>query len=248
MKNMSHMTLPSIVAATTANRDAFTRLTDGIPYERKGILYSEMFFLWLCANPLKPKRILESGRARGQSTLILSRIFPDAEILSIEFDRNSPDVPVAAARLKDCANVRQLFGDATKMLPEMLAPGDIVLIDGPKGFRGLRLALQLVGDSRPAIVFMHDTLANGPEREFLERHLPNTLYSDVPELAAKTHDLDDGRNDLPPELRFGPDCRHYGYSLAAMTRPDAYGHRATMLRAIMAGFAHRLGRKKGADA
>src|SRR5512133_4169593 len=93
----------------------FQRLIAGVPYERKGILFSEMFFFWLCARTLRPRRILESGRARGQSTLILSHCFPDAEILSVEYDRNSPDVAVAAERLQGRDNVRQLFGDATRL-------------------------------------------------------------------------------------------------------------------------------------
>lgn len=244
MNSKSHLTIPALAEAAARHRDQFASLLAGIPYERKGILNSEMFFLWLCASPFKPKRILESGRARGQSTLVLSRVFPDAEILSIEFDRNSPDVPVAAERLKDCGNVQQLFGDATKLLPEMVRPGDIVLIDGPKGFRGLRLALKLLGSEMPALVLMHDTLAGSAERHFLERHLPNTLYSDLPPLASQTHVLDGAsENDLPPDLRFGPECRHYGYSLSAMIRPDGYNGPMMMARAVWQGFVHRIGKQ-----
>lgn len=247
MDNTSHLSLPCLVAAASARRDDFSRLVEGIPYERKGILNSEMFFLWLCAEPFRPARILESGRARGQSTLVLSRAFPDAEIVSIEFDRDSPDVAVAAERLKDCGNVRQLFGDATRLLPELTKPGDVVLIDGPKGFRGLRLALHLLGNAKPALVMMHDTLAGGPERRFLERYLPGTLYSDVPELAAVTHTLDSASvADLDPSLRYGPTCTHYGYSLAAMTRPADFSPRLTMLRAIRDGFLHRVGHSRDA--
>lgn len=245
MNATSHLSLPALTAAATEHREQFARLLEGVPYERKGILYSEMFFLWLCASPLKPKRILESGRARGQSTLILARTFPDAEIISIEYDRNSPDVPVAAERLKDCKNVQLLFGDATVLLPGMIQAGDVVLIDGPKGFRGLRLALKLLGGGKPALVLMHDPLAGSPEREFLEQYLPQTLYSDIPALAALTHQLDlENARDLPEALRFGPNCKHYGYSLAAMTRPASYNPSLLMLLAVWKGLAHRLGKKQ----
>jgi Putative methyltransferase len=245
MNSTSNLSLPSVITSAVRHRDEFSRLLAGIPYERKGILYSEMFFLWLCASPFKPKRILESGRARGQSTLILSRTFPDAEIISIEYDRNSPDVPVAAERLKNCKNVQLLFGDATKLLPDMVRIDDVVLIDGPKGFRGLRLVLSLLGSRKPSLVLMHDPLPGSPERDFLEQHLPQTLYSDAPSLAAQTHHLDlENARDLPEALRFGPTCQHYGYSLAAMVRPADYSASLLQLKAVWKGFVHRLGKKQ----
>src|SRR6266436_4138891 len=104
------------IAATEA-LSAFRSRVAGIPYERKGILYSEMFFLHLCAQAVKPSRILESGRARGQSTLLLSTMFPDLHVVSIESDPNSPDVRVAQDRLRGRDNVSLRFGDATRILP-----------------------------------------------------------------------------------------------------------------------------------
>src|SRR5712691_11468351 len=88
----------SINIAAAEMLPAFQRHVAGIPYERKGILYSEMFFLYLCAQASRPSRIVESGRARGQSTLVLSTIFPDLDVVSIESDADSPDVQVARAR------------------------------------------------------------------------------------------------------------------------------------------------------
>jgi len=85
------------IAATEA-LSAFQRRVAGIPYERKGILYSEMFFLYLCAQAAKPARIFESGRARGQSTLLLSAIFPDLDVVSIQSVADSPDVKVVKER------------------------------------------------------------------------------------------------------------------------------------------------------
>lgn len=222
----------------------FQELIAGIPYERKGILFSEMFFFWLCARTVKPRRILESGRARGQSTLILARCFPEAEILSVEYDRNSPDVAVAAERLQGCGRVRQLFGDATRLLPKMAQPGDVALIDGPKGYRGLRLALRLLAGGKTPLVFVHDTATGSEERRYLARRMPEALYSDLPAFAAVAHDLDQGVWDELPEARrwspAGAPAAGYGFSLACLPHMNGRGYRTLLLQAVLDGFSHRL--------
>lgn len=236
-----------LTAKAEQERAAFAARIADIPYERKGILFSEMFFLWLCARELKPRRVLESGRARGQSTLILSHCFPEAEIVSIEYDRNSPDVAVAAARLAGRDNVRQMFGDATRLLPEMLAPGDIVLIDGPKGYRGLRLALRLLASDKTPAVFLHDAGLGSIERGFLAKRLPETFYSDAAEFAAVAHELDGGTwDELPAANRWteaGPPAAGYGVGLACLPWNDGRSYRASLACAVLDGFVHRLGRK-----
>ena len=68
--------------------------------ERKGICPSEMFFFYHLAAPLAPRLILESGRARAESTLTLARCFPEARIVSVELMRDHPDVPLAEAQLR----------------------------------------------------------------------------------------------------------------------------------------------------
>ncbi|GAB4168700.1 MAG: hypothetical protein Fur0039_07170 [Rhodocyclaceae bacterium] len=222
---------------------AFQSLIAGIPYERKGILFSEMFFLWLLAGTVAPHRILESGRARGQSTLILSHCFPEAEILSVEYDRDSPDVAVAEERLKGRGNVQQLFGDATKMLPALARPGDVALIDGPKGYRGLRLAVRLLGRGLP-MVFVHDTCSGSQERRFLSRRMPEALYSDEPRFAGIAHVLDRGAwDELPQERRWTPagaPAAGYGFSLACLPRQAGRGYGIVLLEAILDGSKHRL--------
>jgi hypothetical protein len=233
-----------------ARRDEFRRLIADIPYERKGILNSEMYFLWLCAGTVKPKRVLESGRARGQSTLILARCFPDAEIISVEYGRNSPDVPVAEARLKGEANVRLLFGDATQLLPQMAEPGDIALIDGPKGFRGVRFALDLLAGGEVPLVFVHDAGPGTGERRFFERALPAARYSDEPPVAAATHLLDDeDAADIPPTHRYAARQGNpgYGYGLACLPYQAATSYRMLKLRAALAGTSERLARRAGSD-
>ena len=148
-----------------------------VPYERKGILFSEMLFLQATATPVKPKKILESGRARGQSTYMLCMCFPDAKIISVEYDPHSPDVPIANNRLQKFDNLELLFGDSRDILPKYLQSGDVVVIDGPKGFRAVKLALRLLRDNKPALVFIHDTPKGLRERIFLEHNM-DCFFSD----------------------------------------------------------------------
>ena len=228
--------------------DEFKALTSDIPYERKGILFSEMFFFWLFTHERKPHRILESGRARGQSTLILSHCFPNAEIISVERDQQSPDVTIAANRLHNCANVRQLFGDATHLLPNLTQPGDIALIDGPKGYRGLRLALRLLGEGKTPLVFLHDASKGSIERRFLSQHLPETQYSDNSIFSEKAHLLDHGVwEELPQKHRWTANeapIDGYGFSLACLPYNSNRSYQWLRIQAIIDGFIYRLSKRK----
>jgi hypothetical protein len=231
----------ALVEAASRELDGFRRRVAGMPYERKGILYSEMLFFCVCAGAVRPRRILESGRARGQSTLALAVCFPEARIISLEHDASSPDVPVAAQRLKQFANVDLRFGDATRLLPKLAAEGDVVLIDGPKGFRSIRLALRLLAQGRVSMVFLHDMTRGTFERRFLEAHLPGTLYSDEPQFAALARELDAVAGDIPDELRWRSPGDGHGYGLACLQR-QALNYRLVFLRAVLNGFAARLTR------
>lgn len=59
-----------------------------VEYEKKGIWFSEIFFIFAFCEYFQTELLLESGRARGQSTLCLSKLLPKTEILSIECDIN----------------------------------------------------------------------------------------------------------------------------------------------------------------
>src|SRR6266581_2042416 len=230
------------IAATEA-LSAFQSRVAGIPDERKGILYSEMFFLYLCAQAVKPSRIFESGRARGQSTLLLSAIFPDLDVVSIESDADSPDVQVAQERLRGRDNVSMRFGDATRILPAEVRKGDLILIDGPKGFRGLRLALRLLATRRVMQVFVHDCAYGTEERAFLDAHLRGSLYSDSIEFARVARALDAGcSTDIPADHRFDGERppRAYGYGLACIPFDPAVSYRTLFARAVIAGIRSRI--------
>jgi len=162
-----------------------------VPYEDKGVFFSEMLFVLATVGPGFNGRVLESGRARGQSTFVLGQIFPDADIISVEFDKDSPDAPVAEERLKAFDHVKLLYGDSRRLLFEHLTPNAVAIIDGPKGFRAIRLAFQLLRTGKVGKVFIHDVYKGLATRRFLERHVPGTVFSDHAKYVERFKHLDD---------------------------------------------------------
>ena len=240
------MTLNDVGRAATRDLEAYRARVEPLPYERKGMLYSEIFFFQVCASHIAPSRILESGRARGQSTLLLAIAFPELPVISIEFDRDSPDAPIAEARLRGYRNVELQYGDATRLLPDLARRGDVAIIDGPKGFRALRLALRLLAQGRVGMVFLHDVGPGTPERRFLEMHLPATLYSDDPRFAGIAHVLDGAASgEIPPGHRWeaGGAPLGYGYTLACLHLNPEINYRRLGWAALASGLAHRLRRE-----
>jgi predicted O-methyltransferase YrrM len=167
-----------------------------------GIWESEMFLFYATVYPLSPKQVLESGRARGKSTLILARCFPAARIVSVELNSQAPNAAAAEAKLKPFANVELLYGDSREVMLPRLQNGDAVLIDGPKGFRALKLALQLLRSRKPCVVFIHDCPPGSPVRDFLVRHWPGVFFGDDL-LFRRFQILDEGRDPLEPSRKRG---------------------------------------------
>lgn len=238
------MTIGIQYTLAEANRLAktFEEIAASVPYERKGVLFSEMLFFLAASAAVKPGRILESGRGRGQSTHLLCLCFPRSQIVSIEGDARSPDVPVAEARLKNFSNVRLLFGDSKRMLPQLAQAGDVVLIDGPKGFSGLRLALKLLRRGRAALVFVHDCPRGSPERIFLDRYIPGVFYSDDAEFVKTYSYLDErcreaGGLDNP----MGPN-RSYGSTFACIPNEMGFSYGLAILKLGGVGFANHIAR------
>lgn len=161
-----------------------------VSFEAKGILYSEALFLVAALGGHRPRHLFESGRARGQSTLLLSLLLPQARVHSYELHRDTEDARVCAARLEGRQNVELSFGDARAGLPPRVGAGDVVVIDGPKGYRGLELAMRCLSPHRAAAVFVHDCHAGSDERRWLGAHHPATLFSDDPRFVEEHADLD----------------------------------------------------------
>src|SRR4029077_12911695 len=176
----------------------YLEATAGLSHEKKGIRRSELFFFYASVAGLNPGRIIGSGRARAQSNLVLARLVPEASIVSLESDPASPDVTVAAERLRQCSNVDCRFGDSLLLLPKLVEAGDVVLIDGPKDFRALKLAFRLLRSSKPLAVFVHDLWLGSPARRFVDRYLPSALLSDNPGWVQRYASLDSRRRSPPP--------------------------------------------------
>jgi predicted O-methyltransferase YrrM len=168
-----------------------------------GIWESEMFLFYAAVKPFAPKQILESGRARGKSTLILARCFPESRIISVEYDRQSENATAAETKLRSEGNVELLYGDSREILPERLQVGDAVLIDGPKDFRALKMAIDLLRTRKPCVVFIHDFLPNSPHRRFVERNFRRAFFGDDPRFQ-RFQKLDNDRDPRPnPRRRYG---------------------------------------------
>ncbi len=194
---MPLLNLPALLENAPRHLPVFQERTAPLSKEEKGIRMSEMFFLYATVADLAPRRIIESGRARAQSTLVLSALFPGAKIISIESNPNSPDVAHAEKRLRGCGNVESRFGDSRVLLPELVEPGDVVLIDGPKDFRALKLALGLLASGQTPAVFVHDLWRSSSPREFVERCLPTAFLSDDADWVRDYARLDSGRPTPP---------------------------------------------------
>ncbi len=151
-------------------------------------------------------------------------------------------------------NVDCRFGDSLLLLPELVRPGDVVLIDGPKDFRALKLAFRLLDTSHPSAVFVHDLWLGSQPRRFVERYLPRALFSDGPAWVERYATLDSGRNAPPaaPGTR-----RAYGATMGCFLAGDDDYHRRLQqcraaqgrdrLRATARKILHRLPIRRPAD-
>jgi predicted O-methyltransferase YrrM len=233
------ITIQRTLAEAEKRVGEFEQLIRDVPYERKGIPFSEMFFLYASASSCGPGQILESGRGRGQSTYLLALCFPRTPIVSIELDPRSPDVPIAEARLKGFSNVSLQFGDATRMLPQLARPGDVVLIDGPKGFGALRLALRLLRMRKPAMVFVHDCSKGTAEREFLAKHIPGAFYSDHSAFVEAYARLDEHCRDAG-DLGSGKVWSSYGPTLACIPLTPGFSYGVALAKVAAGGLVHHI--------
>jgi hypothetical protein len=189
------LTKAAVVDHAEALLPRFGEIISDIPPEAGfgGIWESEMFLFFAAVQPYGACQILESGRARGKSTLILARCFPEARIISVELERDSINAAAAETKLAPFAHVELLYGDSRQILPDRLQPGDAVLIDGPKDFRGVELALELLRTGKPCAVFIHDFPPGSPWRRFVERHWPGAFFGDDP-IFDRFRVLDQGRD------------------------------------------------------
>jgi hypothetical protein len=229
----------------------FRDVIKGIPHENKGILFQEAFFVYSSLGDTCPSRILESGRARGQSTLLFARCFPDSQILSIEYDPHSEDVPIAEARLSGERNIQLLFGDARERMPALLEDGDVVMIDGPKEHRALSLAFDVLGTGKCPVVFIHDCYKGSPIRALVESLYPSAFFSDDPELVESYRGLDEeqlpedggvGTDDWSPYRFANATQESWGPTFACLPYLNSFSYAYAKARVQLAALTYRLKR------
>jgi predicted O-methyltransferase YrrM len=221
--------------ATLANAEVllprFTDLLGEMKYEDRGIFFSELLFLWATVGELQPRQVVESGRARGLSTAALAKLFPTCRIVSLEFEPDHPDAAFAEQALAAASNIALLYGNANALLPELLLPGDVALIDGPKGMGAVVLALRALATGKPEAVFIHDMYKGQAAREVLDRRVPGVFFSDDPAFVARFRNLDelvwsDKRRSRQDEKYGDSAGRSYGPTLACIPRQTSFNYAA----------------------
>lgn len=167
-------------------------------YEPRGILHSEMALIIHTVRRLGVQVVIESGRARGQSTYLLAKYLPEVEVISLEF-RQTGDEEFAVQRLAGFGNVSLQFGDARQALPILAAASaprpTAILCDGPKGAAAVDLLAQCFQFGHVKAGFIHDMRAldhgkPSPHRAAALATFPDARFSDDPRLVAGSSWMD----------------------------------------------------------
>jgi len=171
------------------------------PYEPRGILHSEMALIVHTCRRMGIQVVVESGRARGQSTYMLAKYLPDACINSVEL-RDHPDEAIARERLAGFQNVSLHTGDGAERVPFLVEQAPrvypvAILLDGPKGAAAVSILQRCFEFPHVLVGFIHDMrrLDHGgpsPHRADAIARLPKHAFSDDPRLVQATSWMDAG--------------------------------------------------------
>ncbi len=218
-----------IVQICQDKRTSFLDATKGFKHEIKGILNSEMLFFCAMSKFLNVPYLIESGRARGNSTEILAVYFqssPAVSIYSVEFLKYTEDALIAMTRLYGrFANLTLVFGNSNELLPRLCSSvtACTVLIDGPKGIYALQLAAYLLKKTNVKAVFIHDFHQDTEIRFATEKIYPIVFSSDHPDFVSAFSELDEpcwdvykkwaGYEDYGPYKRGDRKMKSYGPTL-----------------------------------
>jgi hypothetical protein len=175
--------------------------------------------------------------------MLLSLLFPNTEVITIERKVRSEDFAVAQARLRARRNITQLTGDARRLLPKVVRSTDVVLIDGPKDWRAIALAMRLFARQRPPLVFIHDLLSGSPERNFIASRFPEARFSDARVLAEVSSAVDQTIiARLRPHRRLDGFSGSYGYGngLACIPRNEDRSYLTLWMLAKLNGSLKRV--------
>ncbi len=181
--------------------DKFRNVVDS--YEERGILHSEMLAVCAVCDAMDIDVILESGRFRGQSTLVMARYFKDklARIISVEISRDR-NAKIAEEHLEGYSNVEQRYGDSRDLLPRLVQDLSdkriAVLLDGPKGQVAVDLVRKLVWQSdNIAVAFFHDSRKGAPARDIIAKAFRRVFFTDSGPYVESFRELDEGCKPRP---------------------------------------------------
>ncbi|MFX1328185.1 MAG: hypothetical protein ACFE91_08580 [Promethearchaeota archaeon] len=163
----------------------------GLKYEPKGIFYSEMLLFIAISKKLGVNLLIESGRARGQSTKIIAENFKEQsyQIKSVEFVKYSSDVKISYNRLKEYKNIDLIFGNSFEILPKLVREECCVLIDGPKS-GAINLAIDMLKNPLVKAIFIHDMHKDSIERNEAEKIFKDCFFTDDLDYVNKFKNLD----------------------------------------------------------
>ena len=189
--------------------DVFCGIAEEI-YEPRGIINSEMALIVFTCRKLGIERVIESGRARGQSTYLLGKYLPDCAIHSVEL-RGGPDEVFARKRLLDIANVTLYEGDGNELVPYLAGESTkptAILCDGPKGKAAVDILVRCFQLPQVQVGFIHDMRkldhgGSSPHRAEATKRLPHHRFSDDPVFVAAASWMD--RNVFAVRGPVGPE-------------------------------------------
>ncbi len=175
------------------------------PYSIRGILHSEMALVLGFCQKLDIEVVIESGRARAQSTYILCKYLPNTPIYSIEMRKPSEykksrgyDIGLGIERVKHFDNLTLISEGASTAIPAALKKMEgkriALLIDGPKG--SMALAHMKCALPKIEVGFAHDFRKIQHDGVLLncrlkaEEKFPTAWFTDDPEYVTATSWLD----------------------------------------------------------
>ena len=141
------------------------------PYQVKGVFHSEMLMFCAIITKLMPEQVIESGRARGQSTEIIGRWTESRRIQfhSIESNTMREDFDIANKRMRGI-ECNLITGDGMELMPKLVKnTKTLCLIDGPKGSNMWKLFQMMITMPTVQGVAMHDSYDGGTIRNNLQK-------------------------------------------------------------------------------
>jgi len=155
--------------------------------------------------------VIESGRARAQSTKVLGSYFTDnkVEIKSIENKKFTQDSIIAMNQLKGYPNIELLYGNSTDLILKQVTRPCTVLIDGPKRHEAIKLCLQIIKDENVKAIGIHDVNKNTIFRHIIRSIFTDTIFSDENNFVSRYSYLDDRVWSTLPKYKMTRDWAPY---------------------------------------